>query len=131
MEYQTNPMRGIRGAITVERDNADEISAATLLLFETMMEKNQLEPNDITAVFITLTHDLKSSFPARAIRQIEKYRFLPLMCAQEIPVKGAIEHCIRLMIIAFCPQVRHEAIHHVYLRDAQKLRADLEGENNG
>jgi len=70
MDYQTNPMRGIRGAITVERDNANEIAAATLLLFETMMEKNQLEPDDVTAVFITVTHDLKSAFPARSIRKI-------------------------------------------------------------
>lgn len=128
MEYQTNPMRGIRGAITVERDNANEIATATLLLFETMIEKNQLEPDDITAVFITVTHDIKSTFPARAIREIEKYRFLPIMCAQEIPVEGAIERCIRLMVIAFCPQIRHEAIHHVYLREAQNLRLDLRGE---
>lgn len=93
-----------------------------------MIEKNQLEPDDITAVFITVTHDLKSTFPARAIREIEKYRFLPIMCAQEIPVEGAIERCIRLMVIAFCPQIRHEAIHHVYLREAQNLRLDLRGE---
>ena len=39
MEYQKNPMRGIRGAITVDRDSSDEIAQATLLLFETMMKK--------------------------------------------------------------------------------------------
>ncbi|NLJ50201.1 MAG: chorismate mutase [Candidatus Atribacteria bacterium] len=126
-----NPMRGIRGAITVERDDADEIAVATLHLFETMMEKNRLKTDDITAIFITVTHDLKSTFPARAIRQVEKYRFLPIMCAQEIPVENAVKRCIRLMMIAFCPQIRHEAIHHVYLRDAQILREDLRGENNG
>jgi chorismate mutase len=131
MDYQTNPMRGIRGAITVERDNANEIAAATLLLFETMMEKNQLEPDDVTAVFITVTHDLKSAFPARSIRKIEKYRFLPLMCAQEIPVEGAIKRCIRLMMIAFCPSASQDAIRHVYLGETQKLRMDLKGENNG
>jgi chorismate mutase len=96
MEYQKNPMRGIRGAITVDRDSSDEIAQATLLLFETMMKKNHLEPDDITAVFITVTHDLKSAFPARAIRQIEEYRFLPLMCAQEIPIEGTIKRCIQI-----------------------------------
>ena len=130
MEYQKNPMRGIRGAITVDRDSSDEIAQATLLLFETMMKKNHLEPDDITAVFITVTHDLKSAFPARAIRQIEEYRFLPLMCAQEIPIEGTIKRCIRLMMIAFCPNVSHEAIRHVYMREAQNLRRDLKGENN-
>ncbi len=96
-----------------------------------MMKKNHLEPDDITAVFITVTHDLKSAFPARAIRQIEEYRFLPLMCAQEIPIEGTIKRCIRLMMIAFCPNVSHEAIRHVYMREAQNLRRDLKGENNG
>ena len=128
MEYRDNPMRGIRGAITVDKDSPDEIASATLLLFEAKMEKNNLKPDDITALFITVTQDLKSTFPARAIRQIEKYRYLPLMCAQEIPVKGALEHCIRLMMVAFCPGVSPQAIYHIYLREAQKLRIDLKGE---
>ena len=129
MENNENPMRGIRGAITVEKDSPEDILSATLLLFETLIEKNRLELNDITALLITVTPDLKSVFPAQALRQIEKYRFLPIMCSQEIAVDGAIERCIRLMVIAFCPGIKPHSVHHIYLRKAQNLRPDIVGEN--
>jgi chorismate mutase len=126
MQTKKNPMRGIRGAITVERDHPQEIAAASLLLFETIVEKNELQPDDITALFITVTPDLRSAFPAQTIRQIEKYRYLPIMCALEIPVQSAVNNCIRFMVIAYCPMRDQKSIHHVYLGRAQQLRTDLE-----
>jgi len=127
MTERKNWMRGIRGAITVERDDPDEIASAVLLLFETMVEKNKLTPDDITALFITVTPDLRSVFPAQTIRQVEDYRFVPIMCSQEVPVSGSLERCIRLMAIAFCPEANPDSIRHIYLRQAQELRPDLNG----
>jgi len=128
MVTDKNLMRGIRGATTVEKDCPVEIASAAFTLFETMMEKNRLEPDDVTALFITVTPDLQSAFPAQAIRQVEKYRYLPIMCAQEIPVEGALDRCIRLMLIAFCPDTELKNVHHVYLGQAWALRTDLDGD---
>jgi chorismate mutase len=47
-----------------------------------------------------------------------------LLCAQELPVHGALGRCIRVMIHAETRRLRSE-VKHVYLRDAVLLRSDL------
>ncbi|MEN3185561.1 MAG: chorismate mutase [Atribacterota bacterium] len=117
-------VRGIRGAITVDHDEKDQIKSATLSLFREILIQNQLAPSDISCVFITATPDLSSVFPAEAIREQEDFRYVPVLCAQEIDVKGAIPKCVRMLVLAVTQRYPHE-IKHVYLRDAQSLRQDL------
>jgi chorismate mutase len=117
-------VRGIRGAITVDHDEKEEIKNATLDLFREILAKNKLSPADVSCVFITATADLSAVFPAEAIREQEDFRYIPVICAQEIEVKGAMPRCIRMLVLAMTGMAPHE-VRHVYLKEAQNLRKDL------
>jgi len=117
-------VRGIRGATTVESDDAALIRVAARELMEEILRRNQIIDFDevISAVFTT-TEDLVSAFPAEAARAIGMNQ-VPLLCAQEIPVTGSMPRCIRVLLHVNSDRTPKE-IEHVYLRDAQKLRPDL------
>ncbi|MDQ6418226.1 chorismate mutase [Paenibacillus sp. LHD-117] len=117
-------VRGIRGAITVEANEAKLISAATLETVNAIMASNDIEPADICSVLITVTQDLDDSFPAQAVRQLPGWELVPLMCALEVPVKGSLERCVRLMVLVNTEKSQAE-IQHIYLGGAQALRPDL------
>jgi chorismate mutase len=76
----------------------------------------------ISAVFTT-TQDLVSAFPAEAARALGM-NFVPLLCAQEIPVPNAMPRCLRILLHVNT-ELAPKDVEHVYLRDAQKLRPDL------
>ncbi|MFC4302795.1 chorismate mutase [Cohnella boryungensis] len=117
-------VRGIRGAITVEHNEEQPILDATIELLNGIVEVNQFEPEDIASVLVTVTQDLDATFPARAIRQMAGWELVPLMCSIEVPVKGSLEKCIRLMVLVNT-DVAQKDIRHVYLNRAQALRPDL------
>lgn len=117
-------VRGIRGAVTVEANEASLISEATLTMVREIMSSNDMDPADICSVLITVTQDLDDSFPAQAVRQLPGWELVPLMCALEVPVKGSLERCVRLMVLVNTEKSQKE-IHHVYLGGAQALRPDL------
>jgi chorismate mutase len=117
-------IRGIRGAITVQQDSPDEILAATRQLLQTIEEANPtLKPSDLAGALFTVTHDLKTAFPAQAARQMG-WDLVPLMCAQEIPVPGSLKHCIRVLLLWNTDQAQNE-INHVYLGEAASLRPEF------
>src|SRR3954449_9371489 len=114
----------LRGAITVDANEADHILAATEELMAEILERNKLDADSIVSCIFTLTPDLDAEFPAVAARHMGLSR-APLLCAREIPVAGALPRVIRVLIpcsppVGVDPQ-------HVYLGDARKLRLDLEG----
>ena len=117
-------VRGIRGAITVEDNKEQPILQATVELLNGIVTANNIAPEDICSVFVTVTGDLDDTFPARAIRQMGGWELVPLMCALEVPVKGSLEKCIRLMVHVNTDKTQQE-IEHVYLGRAQALRPDL------
>ena len=117
-------VRGIRGAITVETNNADEIVAATEELLKEIIAKNHLEAEDVASILITTTEDLDAVFPAKAVRNLSGWEYVPLMCAREIPVPGSLPLCIRVMLHVNTTKSQRE-ITHVFLREAVKLRPDL------
>jgi chorismate mutase len=117
-------VRGIRGATTVRRNDEAEILEATAELLHQIIQANQLQPESIASVFITMTTDLDAAFPARAVRQLAGWEYVPLMCSTEIPVKGSLPRCIRLMIQVNTDKAQHEMVH-VYLNEAKSLRPDL------
>lgn len=116
--------RGIRGATTVTKNEEAEILRETVILLREIVERNDVIAENISNVWITMTNDLDATFPARAIREIEDWEMVPLMCSTEIPVKGSLPKCIRLMVQINTDKSQRE-IRHVYLNEAQKLRPDL------
>jgi chorismate mutase len=116
-------VRALRGATTVERNDAEDIAVATRELLTSMIEANDIDVEDIISVLFTTSPDLTAAFPAAAARGIG-FQTVPLMCASEIDVPGAKPLCIRVMMHAYSPRARAE-VRHVYLRDAQNLRDDL------
>ena len=117
-------VRGIRGAITVERDNQQEILDATEELLKEIIKGNEIEAEQVAQALITVTEDLKSTFPAIALRRFPGWSLVPVTCAQEIPVVGSLPRCIRFLITVNTDKKQAD-IKHIYLREAKKLRPDL------
>jgi chorismate mutase len=113
----------LRGAITVERNDAEEILAATDELMRELMARNGLDPSALVSCLFTLTEDLDAEFPAKAARRMG-LSAVPLMCAREVPVPGALPRVIRVLVHYYADE--DHAARHVYLRDARGLRTDLE-----
>lgn len=121
-------VRGIRGAITVSENEEQAILTATQELFEQICEQNQLVPEDVVSLLITVTQDLDATFPARAIRSVPKYQYVPMMCANEIAVPDGLKKCIRMLLHVNTEQPSDQ-IKHLFLRDAVILRPDLVDDN--
>ncbi|MCZ8512948.1 chorismate mutase [Paenibacillus filicis] len=117
-------VRGIRGATTVEHNEENEILSATTELLNHIIANNGIVPDEIASVFVTVTQDLTATFPARAIREMEGWELVPLMCSLEVPVEGSLPLCIRLMVMVNTEKKQDE-IQHVYLKEAMRLRPDL------
>jgi chorismate mutase len=117
-------VRGIRGAITVERDEAEAVLGATTELLAAILEANPgLRPEDIASAWFTVTHDLCSAHPAQAARRMG-WEHVPLMCALEIPVPGSLAHCVRVLL-HWNTALTQDQIQPVYLGKAAGLRPDL------
>lgn len=118
-------IRAIRGATTCELDSPEEISLVTRELLATILDRNGVDHDDVVSVIFTTSPDLVSSFPATAAREIG-FGDIPLLCASEIAVPGAMARCVRVMMHVYSSRDRLE-LRHVYLRGAQSLRDDLPG----
>jgi chorismate mutase len=113
----------LRGATTVDRNEPDAILDATEALLREILARNALEPDGFVSCIFTLTDDLDAEFPAVAARRIGFGR-VPLLCAREVPVPGALPMVIRVLAHYHAPE--DHAAQHVYLGEARRLRADLE-----
>jgi chorismate mutase len=113
----------VRGAAQAEANAADAILAATEELMRGLMERNRLEPEAMVSCLFTTTDDLDAEFPAVAARNLG-LTSVPLLCCREIPVPGSMPRVIRVMLHFYAPAGHEPA--HVYVGEAQKLRADLE-----
>ena len=121
--WSTVAVRAIRGAIQVEANERDAVlDGATELVLE-VMKRNAVEPADLISILFTATPDLTAEFPAYAARQLG-LTDVPLMCASEIAVPGALPLTLRLLAHVDTDRPR-AAIRHVYLRGAAALRTDL------
>ncbi|HEU5424735.1 MAG TPA: chorismate mutase [Nitrolancea sp.] len=114
--------RGIRGATTVERNDAEEMLGATRELLAALIEANQIEVEDVASVIFTTTPDLTAVFPAVAARD-EGWDTVALICGHEMAVPGALDHAIRVLIHWNTEKTASE-IRHVYLRRAVELRPE-------
>jgi len=116
-------VRAIRGATRLSADDPVEMSEAVVELVTAMLERNDVDRADLISALFTATPDLVSMFPAAAARGLG-LGDVPLICAQEIDVAGALTRVVRVMAHVETDRPRAE-IAHVYLRGAEVLRQDL------
>ncbi len=118
-------LRAVRGATTVEADTPEQITTRVTALLGAILERNGLAEDDIVSILFTATDDIVSMFPATAARTMG-LGAVPLICARELAVVGAVPRCLRVMLHVTTERPRDE-IRHVYLEGAQGLRDDLPG----
>lgn len=116
--------RGIRGATTVTQNEESLILASTKLLIEEMIEKNDVDPQTVSHAFISVTKDINAGFPAKALRQLPGWSYVPVMCMKEIDVPNSLSKCIRVMMVVQTNKGQQE-ISHIFQNDAIQLRPDL------
>ena len=116
-------LRGLRGATTCDVDTVDEIDAKTKALVAAMLERNDVDTDDLVSIIFTATDDLHAQFPATAARALG-LGDVPLLCARELDIDGGKPRTIRVLMHLDTERSRDE-LHHVYLEGATTLRDDL------
>lgn len=116
-------VRAVRGAVQVASNDRAEILEATTELVTEVMTRNELGTDDVISVLFTATTDLTAEFPALAARKLG-FQDVPLLCASEISVPGAMPRVVRLMMHIETDKLRSQ-MQHVYLRGAAALRLDI------
>lgn len=116
-------VRALHGAVQIDANERDAIIKGTTELVTEVVDRNALTTDDVISVIFTATPDLNSEFPALAARKLG-FHDVPLLCATEIAVPGALPRVVRLMAHIETDRPR-SAIQHVYLRGAQVLRLDI------
>lgn len=123
MSDPTDRLWAVRGATQVDENDADAILAATEELVAAVMDRNGLLPAAMVSCIFTVTPDLDAEFPAVAARRLG-LEAVPLLCAREVPVPGAMPRVIRLLLHYYAGG-DHAPVH-AYLGETQSLRADLQ-----
>ncbi|HEX9375251.1 MAG TPA: chorismate mutase [Actinomycetota bacterium] len=117
-------VRAARGAITVDLDERGVVLDATERLLREILGRNDAEPDDVISILFTATDDVRSVFPAEAARRMG-LSAVPLMCARELDVDGALPACIRVLVHFHSARSPGD-VAHVYLEGARGLRDDLD-----
>jgi chorismate mutase len=107
----------------VDANERAAVLECTTELVAEVMTRNGLVPDDVISVLFTTTPDLTAEFPALAARKLG-FQDVPLLCASEIDVPGAMPRVVRLLMHVETAQPR-AAVTHVYLRGAAALRLDI------
>lgn len=117
------PVRAVRGATRLQTDDSVEMTEAVEELVTEMLSRNGLSNDALISILFTSTPDLVCMFPAAAARGLG-LGDVPLICAQEIAVPGALSQVVRVLAHVETTIDRSQ-IQHVYLRGAEVLRQDL------
>jgi chorismate mutase len=116
-------LRALRGATTAAANEPEAIVAATAALLTEMLAANDVDHDDLVSMIFTSTPDLDQEFPAAAARRLG-ISDVPLLCAGEIGVPGAVPRCVRVLVHLYTER-DYANLRHVYLGDARQLRTDL------
>ena len=114
--------RGVRGATTVVENSKEAILTATRELLYTIIQHNDIDPNDVASAYFTTTTDINAVYPATAARQLGWYD-VALLCGHEIDVPDGLPQCIRVLLHWNTAKTAQEIVH-VYLHEAASLRPD-------
>jgi chorismate mutase len=121
--------RGLRGAITVDNNTAEEILGATGELLQALVAANDIQRDQVASIVFTTTIDLNAAFPAVAARELG-WTDVALLNAHEMAVPGSLPRCVRILLHVNTERGPDE-LRHIYLRDARKLRPDLADQAGG
>ena len=116
-------LMALRGATTCDENSREEIDAKTQALVQQLLERNEIDHEDIVSIIFTATDDLTAQFPATAARALG-LGDVPLICARELDVDGGMPLTIRVLMHLYTERTRSD-LHHVYLEGARTLRDDL------
>ena len=116
-------VRAVRGAVQLDRDDAEHMHERVSELLTAILERNSLQVDDLISVIFTATPDLHSDFPAVAARKLG-ITDVPLVCAQELDITGAMPRVVRILAHVETDAAK-SAIAHVYLGAAAALRKDI------
>ena len=105
-------------------NDRESILDGTTELVTEVLDRNGLTTDDVISVIFTATPDLTAEFPALAARKIG-FDDVPLLCATEIDVPGALPRVVRLLMHVGHRAGHESQIQHVYLRGATTLRLDI------
>jgi chorismate mutase len=113
----------VRAATQLEADDREHLLDRVAEMVTDAMAANDLDVDDFISVIFTATPDLVSEFPAYAARRLG-FGEVPLICARELAVEGAMPRVVRMLAHVETDRPRSE-ITHVYLHGAAALRRDL------
>lgn len=116
-------LRGVRGATTVETDDAGQIADRTTEMLNVLIESNGILPEELASAIFTVTSDVVAAFPTVAARSLPGWADVPLLCSREIPVQDSLARCIRVLLHWNTGRAQRE-IRHAFLRGARKLRPE-------
>jgi chorismate mutase len=116
-------VRAVRGAVQLERDDPAHMHEQVSALITSVLERNGLTAEDLISIWFTATPDLHSEFPAAAARKLGIVD-VPLICAQELDVTGAMPRVVRVLAHVES-ELPKSGINHVYLGAAAALRKDI------
>src|SRR6266516_3645405 len=119
----TKILRGLRGATTASANTSDAILAATEELLSALRDANGFAPEDVESAIFTSSPDLTAEYPARAARRLG-WRDVPLLGTAEVAVPSGLRRCIRVLLHFYTAKPQ-QALKHIYLREAAKLRPHL------
>jgi chorismate mutase len=118
-------VRALRGATTLDADTTEQVQERVQALVRELLERNDIDHDDIVSIVFTATDDIHSMFPATAARSLG-LGDVPLLCARELDIIGATPRCVRVLMHLTTDKARHE-LRHVYQHGAQGLNDDLPG----
>ncbi|MEV5679336.1 MULTISPECIES: chorismate mutase [unclassified Streptomyces] len=116
-------VRAVRGAVQLEQDEAGHMDEQVGALLTAVLERNNLVSDDLISIWFTATPDLHSDFPAAAARGLGIVD-VPLICAQELDIQGAMPRVVRILAHVETSLPR-AGIQHVYLGATATLRKDI------
>ncbi|MCU1447842.1 MAG: chorismate mutase [Acidimicrobiales bacterium] len=118
-------MRALRGATTLDADTTEQVQERVQALMRELLERNEIDHDDIVSIIFTATDDIHSMFPAAAARGLG-LGDVPLLCARELDITGATPKCVRVLMHLTTDRPRSD-LHHIYLEGARGLNDDLPG----
>lgn len=121
----SSALRALRGATTVDIDEPAHITERIVALLTEMLERNDVDHDNLVSIVFTTTKDIRSMFPAAAARTMG-LGDVPLLGALEADIESGTPRCVRVLMHLTTERSRSD-LRHVYLEGASSLRDDLPG----
>lgn len=115
-------LKALRGATTAASNTQAAIAEVVQELVLALLQRNQLDPEQLLSVTFSVTADLDACFPAAIARRLPGWDGVALLDCQQMAVQGDLPRCIRLLAHAWLEAERDPL--HPYLRQASGLRPD-------